>query len=260
MAPSTGAGINANDVTGHELDHMAHNVGARAAHCGNTWRAALGGVLIALVAAAPPPYADAAATNQRGLVLPGYVVPPLETAGPFGSTIGVEIYDRLRGEFVDWFATPPNQTSRYDFIGNKFQLGLRVRRAPYEVFVQFHDTSVAHVPRNRVAFGATYIANTPHTLQNGTILRNAWASTKSLFGVSGLSIKGGRQLYSSGMETPPKDATLIWLQANRLSERLIGPFDWTHAGRSQDGGQVSYDADAWNATVFGLKPTFRGFQ
>jgi alginate export protein len=217
----------------------------------------VGGALLALLAAAPQAYADAAAAaDQR-------VLPPLQTDGPFGSIVGVELYDRVRGEFVDWFATAPdksNSSYRYNFIGNKFQLGLRVQRDPYELFVQFQDTTVGNLPRRGVGFGATYFANTPETLQNGTNLRNAWASSRALFGVDGLFLKAGRQLYSSGMEAPPKDPSLSWLQANRLSQRLIGPFDWTHTGRSQDGGQVGYDAEAWNATFFGFKPTFGGYE
>ena len=223
-------------------------------------RTLLGCVLATVIGAA----AGTVGADDRGLELPGgHVVPPLETRGPLGSTIGIELYDRLRGEFVDWFATPSNgsnSTFRYNFLGNKFQVGLRVKREPYEFFVQFQDTTIGNLPRHGVGFGATYFANTADTLQNGAILRNAWGSTRSLFGVPGLFIKAGRQLYSSAMEAPPKDPSLGWLQANRLSQRLIGPFDWTHTGRCQDGGQVGYDADAWNATVFGFRPTEGGYE
>ena len=237
----------------------------RAAIRGRSGRLIGGAVLaVVLVATATLSAAPAAAADDRGLVLPGgRVVPPLQTDGPLGSTIGLELYDRVRGEFVDWFATPPNGTNstfRYNFLGNKFQLGLRAKRDPYEFFVQFQDTTVANIPRHGVGFGATYFANTRSTLQNGAILRNAWGSTRVLFGVPGLFIKAGRQLYSSAMEAPPKDPNLSWLQANRLSQRLIGPFDWTHTGRSQDGGQVGYDAETWNATVFGFRPTEGGYE
>ena len=239
-----------------DLRHRGNEVSAlRAAIRGRGGRLIGGAVLAALLAAASQAYAAAAADER--------VLPPLQTEGPFGSTIRLELYDRLRGELVDWFATAPNKSNssyQYNFIGNKFQLGLRVRADPYELFVQFQDSTVANLPRRGVGFGATYFANTPHTPQNGTNLRNAWASTPALFGVDGLFLKGGRQLYSSGMEAPPKDPSLSWLQANRLSQRLIGPFDWTHTGRSQDGGQVGYDAAAWNATFFGFKPTFGGYK
>jgi Alginate export len=247
------------------LRHRGNEVSTlSAAIRGRSGRLIGGAVLAAVLAAAAAlSAATTVAADERGLELPGgRVVPPMVTDGPFGSTIGIELYDRVRGEFVDWFATPPNQSNsnfRYNLVGNKFQLGVRVKRDPYEFFVQFQDSTVGNVPEGAVGFGSTYFANTMKTLQNGTILRNAWASTRTLFGVPGLFIKGGRQLYSNAMEAPPKDPNLSWLQANRLSQRLIGPFDWTHTGRSQDGGQVGYDADAWNATVFGFRPTFGGY-
>ena len=248
-----------------DLRHRGNEVSAlRAAIRGASGRLIGGAVLAAVLAAtAALSVATNVAADERGLALPGgRVVPPMVTDGPFGSTIGIELFDRVRGEFVDWFATPSNASNsnfRYNLVGNKFQLGVRVKRDPYEVFVQFQDSTVGNVPEGAVGFGSTYFTNTKKTLQNGTILRNAWASTNGLFGVPGLFIKGGRQLYSSAMEAPPTHPNLSWLQANRLSQRLIGPFDWTHAGRSQDGGQVGYDAETWNATAFGFRPTFGGY-
>lgn len=191
------------------------------------------------------------------------VLPSLVTEGPWGSTVAVEIFDRLRGEFVDWFATPPSSatpTFRYDFLGNKLQLGLRIKRKPYELFVQFQDSTIADLPRDGVGVGSVYFANTRRPLQNGAILRNAWGSAQSLFGVDNLFIKAGRQLYSNAQDAPPQDPRLLWLQTYRLSQRLIGPFDYTHIGRSFDGGQFGYEAARWRIAGFGYKPTFGGYE
>ncbi len=68
---------------------------------------------------------------------------PLEMQGPLDSTVRLEVYNRFRGEFVDWFATNPGNsqpTSRYNFLANKFQLGLRVKRDPVEMFAQLQPT------------------------------------------------------------------------------------------------------------------------
>ena len=189
--------------------------------------------------------------------------PRLETDGPWDSKIRLEVYDRLRGEFVDWFATPFDSATprfRYNFVGNKFQVGLRVTRAPYELFVQFQDSTLGNVPSEAVGIGGTYFANTMRSTQNGAILRNAWASTRSLFGVDGLFVKGGRQLYSDGLDAPAKQPNLKWIQTNRISQRLIGPFDYTHVGRSFDGGQIGYASELINVTGFGFRPTFGGYE
>src|SRR6185503_6871545 len=99
-------------------------------------------------------------------------------------------------------STAPATNSDYDFIGNKFQIGARVTRDAYEVFVQFQDSTLAYVPDDAVGIGSTYYANTRRDLQNGAILRNAWLGAKAPFGLTGLSLKAGRLLYSDAMDVP----------------------------------------------------------
>ena len=204
-------------------------------------------------AAAPPAAAPAAAS----------AAPRIETDGPWDSRIRLEIFDRFRAEFVDWFQPPPDSPtpdSRYDFVGNKLQVGVRVSRAPYEMFVQVQDSTLGNVPSGAVGVGGTYYANTMSHTQNGVILRNAWAQTRSLFGLDGLFLKGGRQLYYDGVDVAAKQPNLKWLQANRIGQRLIGPFDYTHVGRSFDGGQVGFGNDLINVTGFGFRPTYGGYE
>lgn len=210
----------------------------------------------AQTAAAPaPPPAPAASP------LP-LAVPPLTVAGPWGSTVRLEVANRLRGEFVDWFATAPTSatpTFRYNFLGNKFQLGVRVKRDPYELFVQFQDSTIANVPDNGVGVGAVYYANTRRALQNGAILRNAWVGTRRILDQP-ISGRAGRLLYSDGLDVPATAPNLNWIQYNRVGQRLIGPFDYTHVGRSFDGGHVGYDYAMLNLTGFGFVPTFGGYE
>ncbi|MGH7788235.1 MAG: alginate export family protein, partial [Candidatus Binatia bacterium] len=189
-------------------------------------------------------------------------VAPLAIKGPYDSTIRLEVANRIRGEFVDWFATPqggPTPNYRYNFLGNKFQLGVRVTKDPYELFVQFQDSTLANIPDNGIGIGSIYYANTARSLQNGTILRNAWIGTKRLFDQP-ISGRAGRLLYSDGLDAQATAPNLKWIQLNRLSQRLIGPFDYTHVGRSFDGGHVGYDTELFNFTGFGFVPTYGGFE
>lgn len=190
-------------------------------------------------------------------------IAPLTVKGPYDSTVRLELVNRLRGEFVDWFATNPAGPApnyRYDFLGNKFQLGVRVTRDPFELFVQFQDSTLANIPDDGVGVGSIYYANTRRDLQNGAILRNAWFGAKQPFGLTGFSLKAGRMLYSDGIDAPATNPNLKWIQINRLSQRLIGPFDYTHVGRSFDGGQIAYDTSVLNVTGFGFVPTYGGFE
>lgn len=188
---------------------------------------------------------------------------PLEVEGPFDSTIRLEVMNRIRGEFVDWFATAPDGPTpehRYNFIGNKFQAGVRVIRDPVEIFVQFEDATVTNLPSEGIGVGASYYANTSHTPQNGTFLRNALLRWRNPLGAEGITLTGGRQLYAEAMDAPAKDPTLHWVQSNRVSQRLLGPFDFTHVGRSFDGGKIAWDDENWNVTGFGFIPSRGGFE
>jgi hypothetical protein len=96
--------------------------------------------------------------------------------------------------------------------------------------------------------------------QEKGILRNAWLRWKRPFGADDVSVQAGRQLFLEGLEAPATDPTLLWLQANRIAERLVGPFGYTHVGRSFDGVQLGYDDAAVNVTGFGFVPTWGGFE
>ncbi|QJD31169.1 alginate export family protein [Methylococcus geothermalis] len=191
---------------------------------------------------------------------------PTEWAGPADTRIKLEVFDRARGEFADWFGNPlvkgkpVPKDYNYSFVGNKFQLGLRVSGEPFEAFAQFQDTYIGGLPTNGVGIGAAYYASTPLSTQNGAFLRQGWLRLKDMFGVNGLYLNGGRQLFSDGQQGLARHKNLRWIQDYRIAQRLIGPFEYTHAGRSFDGGSVGYLTDDLEAVGFGFMPTFGGFE
>jgi hypothetical protein len=187
----------------------------------------------------------------------------LQTEGPFDSVVRLELSDRLRYERVDWFRTAPTSEIRdydYGFFANRLQVGLRVTREPIEIFVQYQHSLITSLPENGPGPGGSYFANTPQVNQEKGILRNAWLRWKQPFGAADVSVQAGRQLYREGLEAPAVDPTLLWLQKNRIAERLLGPFDYTHVGRSFDGVQLGIDNEAVNVTGFGFIPTWGGFE
>src|SRR5262249_34794386 len=60
------------------------------------------------------------------------------------------VSDRIRGEFVDWFAPPagaaPDGANRYNYIANRFRAGVRVLLPPVELNLQLQDTELANLP------------------------------------------------------------------------------------------------------------------
>jgi hypothetical protein len=176
--------------------------------------------------------------------------------------IGVELSSRLRGEFVDWFAPPPTSATpdpRYDFFAARSRLGVRVTRGDVEAFVQLQHTILANVPDESPGPGGTYFANTHDDFQQEPVLKQGWLAWRNA-GVDGLSLQAGRLVYSDGLEVVPSDASLAWLARQRIAERLIGPFEYTHVGRSFDGGVVAYDAGPAVFTGFAAHPTAGGFE
>ena len=197
------------------------------------------------------------------LLTAGAAQAQLETDGPLDSKLRLELSDRVRYERVDWFETAPTSAIRnydYGFFANRLQLGLRVTRDPLELFVQYQNTLVTSLPKNAPGPGGNYFTNTPEVNQEKGILRNAWLRWKNPLGAQGVSLQAGRQLFREGLEAPATDPTLLWLQKNRIAERLVGPFDYTHVGRSFDGASLAYDDAAVNVTAFGFVPTWGGFE
>ncbi len=179
----------------------------------------------------------------------------LKTQGPYATQWRLELSDRLRGEFVDWFDASTRE-STYNFTANKFQLGLRVLHPHLESFIQFQDTFLTGLPKSGVGIGANYFLNTPETTQNRAFLRQGWARLK----YGPFYLQGGRQLYADSAQGAATQPALKWIQDFRLAQRLIGPFDYTHTGRSFDGGSVGVLTEDFELTGFAFLPTSGGFE
>lgn len=187
--------------------------------------------------------------------------PDLSAAGPWETRWQLSVSDRLRGEFANWFeAAAPNDNNRYNFLGNRFQLGMGVTRGPIAAFVQFQDTQLVNIPAGATGVGSTYFANTHQHFQEQGWLRQGWVQATPKVGDWRLTFQGGRMRFLEGSETVAPDANMQWVKTQRVAERLIGAFDFTHVGRSFDGARLAGDTDALNLTGFALWPTSGGFE
>jgi len=179
-----------------------------------------------------------------------------------GLKMRLELNERLRGEFVDWFGDPIVQgqalpkESDYQFVGNKLQLGLRLKNEWLETLAQFQNSTIAGLPSNGVGLGAAYYANTPTTTQNAAFLRQGWLKLRH----DQFYLGGGRQFYWDAAQGGARNANLKWIQETRLAQRLIGTLEYTHTGRSFDGGTLGYLSDTVEVSGFGFMPTFGGLE
>jgi len=209
------------------------------------WRA--GWFVTLLVAAAPGP----AAANHK---------PDLSIEGPGGSRFRLEVYERIRGEFADWFDPGPPIDPRWSFFAHRMQLGVRGQWKALEGFLQYQQVVLANIPDDGTGLASVYYANTMRQTQVGNFVRQGWLHARHAIGDLTLSVQTGRILYSDGGEITLADPVLEWVKKERVSQRLIGPFDFTHVGRSFDGGVAQIDHPTFNLTGFGFLPTSGGFE
>jgi alginate export protein len=180
--------------------------------------------------------------------------------------------DRVRGEFVSWFdPAGPKSNNNYNFFANRLRFGATLGFPTIEFVIEGQDTRLVNLPGadainsgagtanlGALGPGAVYFANTASRDQGELSLHLGYATVKD-FGLPGVSARVGRFGYNHGLEKPAHDPTLQWLQRWRISQRLIGNFDYTHSGRSFDGAQALYDHGPFNLTLMGSHPTFGGY-
>jgi len=203
------------------------------------------------------------------LALGAPVVAAEDSAPSWRERITISLSDRARGEFEDWFTPQPRfgaapNAARYSFFANRFRLGVRALFDPVEVNLQFQDTVLANLPEDaslappvgNLGTGAIYFANTARTPQSAPVFKLGNLTVRG----RGVTATFGRLEYRDGLEVVPSDPTLAFLAKTRIAERLVGPFDFTHVGRSFDGARIAYDRPDWNLTVLGVRPTQGGFE
>ncbi len=202
------------------------------------------------------------------VAIAGMLAPIAAHAGDWRKNVTLLFSDRLRYESVDWFEPAPGDyadgAARYDYFGNQFRFGARITLPNVQLVVEGQDTRVLGLPDDatraaapgNLGPGATYYQYTPEISQGETFVKQAYATAR--FG--GFNATLGRFEWGEGVETLPGDADLLWLKRARITERLIGPFGYTHVGRSLDGVRLWFDRPGWNVSALAVNPTAGGFE
>ncbi len=191
-------------------------------------------------------------------------------AADWRSRISIVASDRVRYESVDWFGPPGvapgtgDRVERYDFAAQQLRLGLRATLPNLQFLVEGQDVRLLGLPDDAtlpppsgsLGPGANYYLYNRETNPGATILRQAVLTVRA----RGANLALGRFEQADGLETLPADADLLWIKRARVAERLLGPFGYTHVGRTVDGARLWVDRPAWNATGLGVRPTTGGFE
>ncbi len=173
---------------------------------------------------------------------------------------------RLRLESWDWFETPA-ANSDYTFGAALLRLSLSRQNdtldwqveGEFPWLINLPDHAIAAAPQGQLGFGASYFAANG-TQDASTILKQAFVRFKGLGGDKASSLRVGRFEFADGAEVTPKDQTLATLKRDSIAHRLIGPFGFTHIGRSFDGVQYVRNTTGSNFTLLGARVTEGAFQ
>jgi hypothetical protein len=186
------------------------------------------------------------------------------SAAPTPYKIGdVEISGSVRARFEswDWFDTDAADGD-YNFGAATLRVGIGQTREKIEWLVEAAAPFFINLPENAIApgsqgqlgHGASYFAANGRR-DGSVILKQGFVRFKRLFGDAPSSLKIGRFEFSDGAETAPADPTLATLKRDRIGQRLIGAFGFTHIGRSFDGLIYARQTKNWNFTFVGARPT-----
>lgn len=175
--------------------------------------------------------------------------------------VSISVYDRTRADAWQWFAAPP-QSETYSYVESLVRLGVAQRLHHWDWRLELAQPSILGAPSNAVSTNATqgqlglggtyYAANGKNSnpavafLKQG-FLRYHLAGTDR-------NLRVGRFEFIDGLETQPKNTTIVWLQTNRISHRLVGIFGFSNAQRSIDGIDGHFGKGSWDVTAMAGRP------
>jgi len=181
--------------------------------------------------------------------------PAASAPTPPAHPVTFSIYERARNDNWKWFAAPP-YSDRYSYIQSLLRISVAQRIDRWDWQAELAQTWVGPLPNDSVSavtaqgqlgLGATYYASNTNDTQPAAaffkqgFLRYSAAPDKN--------IRLGRFEFFDGTETHPKDSTVLWLQNNRVQQRLVGNFGFSNAQRSFDGIDAHYGSGDWDLTA-----------
>ena len=175
---------------------------------------------------------------------------------------------RSRVEMWDWFDAGLGDGS-YALSGTSARLSIGQSTKSREWMVEvmapillgLPERAALAAPQLQLGMGGNYYQANRNARNAGMVfLKQGFIRWKGLFGDELGSLRAGRFEFSDGAETTPPSATLAAIKRDRIAQRLIGPFGFTHVGRSFDGLHYVRNGQTLNLTVVAATPTRGVFQ
>ncbi len=175
-----------------------------------------------------------------------------QSASPNSSPVSVFVNDRTRVDAWQWFAAPPKSNS-YGYVESLLRIGVAQHLRRFDWQLELSQPAVLDAPDDAVSpvtaqgqlgFGGTYFAANKNSYPAAAFLKQGFVR----FDGENAKLRLGRFEFFDGQETQPKNATVGWLQTNRIAQRLIANFGFSNAQRSFDGIDAHYNAGTWDLT------------
>lgn len=164
---------------------------------------------------------------------------------------------RIRWESFDTPAASATADPRYDFGLARFRGGLDVVWPHWTLHGMLHAGAVTGLPRfGAFAAGPTYYTANDRDTELGHIGVNELFAA---YQKDTLKVVAGRQPFVDGFEVPTGVAHLDAVKRRRLSDRLVGTFEWPNSARRFDGLSFGYGPGPAHVAAFGFKPTSGAF-
>lgn len=180
-----------------------------------------------------------------------------------GAEVNVTGSARSRLEIWNWFEGAADNS--YAFSGNIIRLGFGQTGKRFDWQIDFAAPVLLGLPDDAVApgnqgvlgLGGNYFLGNDRS-ENAAMVFAKQAFVRWKAGAH--AVRFGRFEFIDGTETSPQDPTVAWLKRERIAQRLIGTFGWTHVGRSYDGAHYTWNKAGTNFTAIGALPTRGVFQ
>jgi hypothetical protein len=149
------------------------------------------------------------------------------------------------------------QSEVYGHQDSLVRLGIAQRLHHFDYLLELGQSAELALPTDAVSpvaaqgqfgLGGTYYAsNNNNQYPAAASLRQSFL--RYHFARDTNVVRLGRFEFFDGQETTPRNGTLLWLQTNRVAQRLVGNFGFSNGQRSFDGVDAKVGGKDWDLTA-----------
>ena len=230
-------------------------------------------VLLPVVAALPAFAQTAQDLPAAPVAKPAPPPPPpvlIQAPAPLPAAIAtrkpvVTVYLRERGNVTSWFAAAP-AGEEYAHGDSLLRISLAQRLKHLDYLLEMSNSTEFALPNDAVSpvtaqgqlgLGGSYFAanGSQNTLPVAASFKQGFLRYHFSKKYDVDAVRIGRFEFVEGTETAPKNPTMLWLQNNRIQQRLIGNFGFSNGQRSFDGIDLKAGGSQWDVTAMAGRAT-----